>query len=160
MAQATSDPQRVLVVDGDGRVRAALAALIDATPGLRVAATTASTGGADVVARSAGATVAIVDVDTGRLEDELATIHALAEHLPVVAVGNAGSNGVRAMAAGATAFCDKDGDPDSLTAAVAAAAGPATTRRRTQGVRDDPSTIPVTPPGGHHEADPDHQDDA
>lgn len=121
MAQPTSEIQRVLVVDADARVRAALAALIDSTPGLQVAAT-GSTAGAGAIARSTGATVAVVDVDALVPEDDLASIRQLAEHLPVVAVCYATTGGMRAVAAGATAFCDKNGGPDALIAAVAAAA--------------------------------------
>lgn len=121
MAQPTSDIQRVLVVDADARVRAALAALIDATPGLQVAAT-ASIQGAGAIARSADATVAVVDVDALAPEDDLVVIRQLAEHLPVVAVCYGTAGGIRAVAAGATAFCDKNGGPDALITAVSAAA--------------------------------------
>ncbi|GAB3055384.1 hypothetical protein GCM10027053_15270 [Intrasporangium mesophilum] len=114
--------ERVLVVDHDTRVRAALAALIDATPGLQVAATTRSTDDAVAVGRLVGATIAIVDVDTGRTADNLAVVRELAQHLAVIAVGNGAHGRRRALDAGAIAVCDKNGDSDALTAAVVAAA--------------------------------------
>jgi len=117
-----SPAQRVLVVDRDARVRAALAALIDATPGLEVAAATGSVAEAALLAQATGAAVAVVDIEASRPDDDLAAIHELAGRLPVVAVCAANSAGARAVTAGATAFCDKDGDADCLTAAVAAAA--------------------------------------
>lgn len=122
MQNSTSQPRRVLVVDRDTRVRAALAALIDATPGLEVAAATGSVADVGRIARAAAATVAVVDVEAARPDDGLAIVSALAHHLPVVAVCAASSAGARAVTAGASAFCDKDGDADCLMAAVAAAA--------------------------------------
>jgi DNA-binding NarL/FixJ family response regulator len=119
---STGQPRRVLVVDRDARVRAALAALIDATPGLEVAAATGSLADVGRIARMVAATVAVVDVDAARPDDDLAIINDLARCLPVVAVCAASSAGGRAVAAGASAFCDKDGDADCLMAAVVAAA--------------------------------------
>jgi DNA-binding NarL/FixJ family response regulator len=121
MAQPIPDPERVLVVNADARVRAALAALIDATPGLCVAATTSSIGDAGRLASAFRASVAVVDADAGE-PDDLAVMGQLATHLPVVATCDVASNGGRALAAGAMATCDKNGDPDDLLAAVAAAA--------------------------------------
>ena len=114
--------RHVLVIGDDTRVRAALAALIDATPGLQVAATIGSTADALAIGRYVGATVAVVDVDAGQTEHDFATIRQLAEHLTVIAIGNATAGAIRALQAGATAVCDKNGDPDALTAAVEAAA--------------------------------------
>lgn len=122
MTNSGSPARRVLVVDRDERVRTALAALIDATPGLEVAATTGSIEDAGRVARAAGATVAVVDIEAAKPDDDLDTVRGLAAHLPVVAICAATSAGLRAVTAGATAFCDKDGDADCLTAAVTAAA--------------------------------------
>jgi len=132
MAQPRSDIHRVLVVDHDARVRAALAALIDATPGLEVAAVTGSTADAIAVARSMVASVVVIDVDA-HPGDAFTTIHELAEHLPVVAVSNATSGSGGALIAGAMALCDKNGDADSLTAAVAAAATACAATRQVRG---------------------------
>lgn len=122
MAQPIQGRERVLVIDADTRVRAALAALIEATPGLRVVATTGSTADAGSIACSTRATVVVVDVDAGHRDDDFAVIRQFASQLPVVAICYAGSSGAGAVAAGATALCDKSGDPDALTAAVTAAA--------------------------------------
>lgn len=122
MAQPSQDRERVLVVDADARVRTGLAALIDATPGLHVVAATGSTADAQATACTVGATVAVVDVDAGLPENDYALIAQLAAHLPVIAICYTALSGARALAAGATALCDKSGDPDALTAAVAAAA--------------------------------------
>ena len=120
MAQPVN--KHVLVVDDDTRVRAAIAALIDATPGLQVAATIGSTADALAIGRYVGATVAVVDIDAGQTDDDFASIRELAEHLTVIAIGTATASAIRALQAGATAVCDKNGDPDALTAAVEAAA--------------------------------------
>lgn len=117
----TSVNQRVLVVDVDARVRAAVAALIDATPGLQVAATLGSTADAVAIGRLVGATIAVVDVDTGNASHDL-RVRELAEHLAVIAVGSDAKGRRKALEAGAIAVCDKNGDPDALTAAVEAAA--------------------------------------
>jgi DNA-binding NarL/FixJ family response regulator len=122
MAQRNQGCERVLVIDADARVRAALAALIDGTPGLRVVATTGSTADAGSIACSTRATVVVVDLDAGQRDDDFAVIGQLAGQLPVVAICYAGSSDARAVAAGATALCDKSGDPDALTAAVTAVA--------------------------------------
>jgi DNA-binding NarL/FixJ family response regulator len=122
MAPSSPERERVLVVDADARVRTALAALIDTTPGLHVVAAIGSTTDARAIACSIHATVAVVDVDTGQPEDDFAVIGQLAAHIPVVAICHAALSGARALAAGATALCDKSGDPDALTAAVRAAA--------------------------------------
>ena len=117
----TSVNQRVLVVDVDARVRAAVAALIDATPGLQVAATLGSTADAVAIGRLVGATIAVVDVDTGNASQDL-RVRELAEHLAVIAVCSDADGRRKALEAGAIAVCDKNGDPDALTAAVEAAA--------------------------------------
>ena len=52
--------EQVLVIDADARVRAALVALIDATPGLQVAAAIGSTADAVAIGRGVGATVVVV----------------------------------------------------------------------------------------------------
>lgn len=123
---------RVIAVGGDARVRAALAALIDATLGLRsIDVATAATDGA-FMAAAADADVAVVDIDEADPERDLRALSELATHLPVIAVSASSSHALRAFEAGAAAFCDKDGDTDALTAAVrAAATDPDRSSRRT-----------------------------
>ena len=139
--------QRVLVIDNDIRVRAAMAALIDATAGLQVVATIGACDDALAVGSLVGATVAVVDIDAGHTDGDVAAIHELAEHVTVVAVGNAAADGPRALQAGAVAFCDKNGDPDALTAAVEAAARCKPTRARPTGDtgRSGPPPAPPNP---------------
>lgn len=150
MGQWSQERERVLVVDADARVRAALAALIDATPGLHVVAATGSTADAGTIACTSRATVAVVDVDAGQPDDDYAVIGQLAGRLPVVAICHAAFSGARALGAGATALCDKSGDPDALTAAVAAAA-------RHRSSRDLPThRAAPTPREVSDETDPDH----
>lgn len=137
--------QRVLVVGDDARVRAALAALIDATPGLLVAATIGSTADALAIGRFVGATLAVVDLDAGQADDDFATIRELAELLPVIAVGHATAGCIRAMEAGATAVCDKNGNPDVLTATVEAAARCRPARARTTDHVRASTSAPILP---------------
>ncbi|HEY9494956.1 MAG TPA: hypothetical protein VIR15_08900 [Intrasporangium sp.] len=113
--------EQVLVIDADARVRAALVALIDATPGLQVAAAIGSTADAVAIGRGVGATVVVVDVDGGGADGDVVAIRELAEHLTVIAVSNDTAGAIRAYEAGAVAVCDKNGDPDVLTAAAKAA---------------------------------------
>ena len=147
MSQSLSE--KVLVVVDAARVRAALTALIDATPGLQVAAATGPTADVGDIARAAGATIAVVDVDTGQADVDLAALRELAPHLAVIAVGS-GADGRRALEAGAIALCDKNGDPDALTAAVTAAAlgRPASARTSEDVGAGDPA--PHLPNGTTH----------
>ena len=113
--------ERVLVIGSDARVRAALAALITATPGRHVADAIGTTADPVAIGRSLGATVVIVDVDGEAADGDAEAIRELAEHLTVIAVGNAAAGRARALQAGAIAVCDKIDDPDALTEAVKAA---------------------------------------
>jgi DNA-binding NarL/FixJ family response regulator len=126
---AEPDDTLVLVVEPDARTRAALGALIEATPGLRVAAATGSPVDAVAVSRSTGATVAVVDIDAD--PHDVGSLTTLAEHLAVVAVGDTTPGTARFLAAGAAAVCDKHGDPDALISAIGAAAGERHERTRT-----------------------------
>lgn len=114
---------RVLIVDRDNRVRPALTALIDATPGLQVVTATSSLAKADAIVGAVDAEVAIVHVAACEPDDDLATVRRLSSHLPVVAVSAVSSCRAGAFAAGATAFCDEGVGADGLTAIVIAAAG-------------------------------------
>lgn len=112
-----------MVVDSDARVRTALAALIDATPGLHVVAECACTTGAEDVRRRTAPAVAVVGMCS--CSDDLHSLTALAAHVPVVAVSRCRCDAERALAAGAVEFCDQDGDADRLSATLLAVAGAA-----------------------------------
>ena len=132
MAATTPSAHRVLVVESDARVRTALTALIDATPGLHVVAQCACTSGADDARRRTDPVVAVVGMCS--CSDGLQSLAALAAHLPVVAVSPCRRDAERALAAGAAEFCDQDGDADRLSAtllAVAAAAASSASGRTT-----------------------------
>jgi DNA-binding NarL/FixJ family response regulator len=121
MADRTRDA-RVIVLGADARVRAALGALIDATPGLRVVASVAAVGDGLPVVASGEADVAVVDITDRCPERDLLAIRTLAAALTVVAVAASGYHAGPARAAGAAAFCDKDGNADALTEALRAVA--------------------------------------
>lgn len=132
MAAITPSAHRVLVVESDARVRRALTALIDATPGLQVVAQCSCTAGADDVRRRSDPVVAVVGMCN--CSDGLESLTALAADLPVVAVSPCRRDAERALAAGAVEFCDQDGDADRLSATlltVAEAAASNTSGRAT-----------------------------
>ena len=122
MAEPTNEAHRIIVVSADQRVLVALAALINATPGMLVVARTNCLAYASTIFGSGGANAAVVEVGAAHPDADLATIRELARRVPVVAVCDV-SEGPGALAAGATACCDKGTDPDRLVAVVAAAAG-------------------------------------
>ena len=118
-----ADPvHRVLVVDDDPRVRAAVRALLDGTSDLTVAAEAATPDQARA-ALAAGADCALVDV---RLPAGPDLVGELATRVPVVAFSVSGASRAGALRAGAAAFVEKDGRADRLLQALrrtAAAAG-------------------------------------
>ena len=108
---------RVLVVDDDPRVRAALAAELAAVgfdPTVvgpeRLTADADRATGSD----SAPWDVALVDVALPSVTAGLALIADLAAELPVVALSINGAAREAALEAGATAYLEKDGDIDRL----------------------------------------------
>ena len=122
MEEATPEAYRVFVVSADQRVLVALAALINATPGMLVVDLTDCCADASSIPGAGSADAAVIEVDAAHPDADLATIRELARRVPVVAVCDA-SEGPRALAAGATAYCVKGTDPDRLVAVVAGAAG-------------------------------------
>lgn len=128
MTAPRTNTRRVLVVERDARVRSALTAIINATPGLQVVAALTSATDVDSAIRACDATIAVVGVGVADADQDLSVVRQLSTRLPVVAISAATCDGARAVEAGATTFCDEDGNADCLTAAVAAAArrhGPA-----------------------------------
>lgn len=111
---ATRTDRRVLVLAADTRVRCGLAALLDATAGLQVVAQAGSLRAALNAIAVRNPDVAVVDVCLNDAERSYAAIRAIAAMLPPVAVSAARADAAMAVAAGAIACCDKDGDADPL----------------------------------------------
>jgi DNA-binding NarL/FixJ family response regulator len=115
---------RVLVVDDDPRVRAGLAGVLTATPGLAVASATGSARRALSVAERGFADVALVDVLLPTVVDGIELVRRLAAHVPVVVISLDGTSRAEALAAGAVAYLEKDGAVEDLLAALLTAAAP------------------------------------
>ena len=125
-------PLRVLVVDDDPRVRAAMTA--ELTAARCRPTTTAPNDLASPPAESrsprpsTGIDVALVDVALPTPASGLALIEQLSATLPVVAFSINGASRDAAIAAGATAYLEKDGDTDRLLHALQTATEPTDAR--------------------------------
>jgi DNA-binding NarL/FixJ family response regulator len=128
MAATTTPAHGVLVVEPDARVRTALTALIDATPGLRVVGECTCPAEAEDVRRRTSPTVAVVGMCS--CDGALQAFTELTVHLPVVAVSPCRCEADRALAAGAIEFCDQDGDADRLSVTLLAVADAAASDAR------------------------------
>ena len=117
---------RVVVIDGDARVRRALEQLIDAEAGMEVIAAVASAQDARVVLGRAAADVVLLDLLMPSVRAGLGLVGDLAgAGYAVVATSLAGSARAAAMEAGATCFIEKGPDPAALLAAIRHSADPA-----------------------------------
>lgn len=119
-------PVRVLVVDDDARVRAAMAQTIALEADLVMVGEAADVTAALALAERANPSVALVDV---LLPDDIAGLALVAglarrPRLAVVAMSVQSSLCGAAVAAGAIAFVEKGGDIDALLDTVRAAAPP------------------------------------
>lgn len=119
---------RVLVVDGDRRVRTALATLLAAAPGFQIVAAVGDAPSAIAATNAAVAAgtpveVAVVDAQLPDLAGGLSAMRRLSRsRVAVVAISAQANARGQAIAAGAIAFVDKGGAPEHiLTAAYAAA---------------------------------------
>jgi DNA-binding NarL/FixJ family response regulator len=110
--------KRVLVVDDDQRVRAALVALLDGTPGLEVAADVGSVAEARAAFERTAPDAVLVDVLLPGRADGLGLIAQLSACRPVVAISVDGGARESAIAAGASAYLEKDGHPEEILAAL------------------------------------------
>jgi CheY-like chemotaxis protein len=121
---------RVLLVDDDPRVRAAMVAELTGA-GWRPTAVgprqLTEHHRADV---ATDFDVALVDVALPSVTEGLAMIADLAVRIPVVAFSINGAARDEALAAGAAAYREKDGDTDLLLRSLRAATTTATTARR------------------------------
>lgn len=114
---ATSSAKHVVIVEPDARVRHALAGLLASAADLEVRAACATVGDAELFCCSGAADVALVSVRRGS-DASFAAVSRLAQHVPVTAVAPVGSVAGRAIAAGAVAFYDEDGDADALVGVI------------------------------------------
>ena len=117
-AAGTAPVRRVLVVSSDGRVSQALAASINETPGLAAYPASGTPCDVDEAASTRSPHVAVVDVPDADAAAAIRLVRRLARRLPVVAVSDSSRLAARARSAGAALLCEKNGDPDSLAAAV------------------------------------------
>ncbi len=121
---ATTTPTRdtsakVLVVDNDARVRAALCALIGSSPGLSVAGEASSRSGAFEANQALGPNVVVLDILLPAAEDGLEVLQQLAATGgAVVALSIREDLRTAALAAGAAAFVEKYAGPDALLEAL------------------------------------------
>lgn len=115
-------PVRVLIVDDDQRVRAALRAYLSAVPGIDVVGTADGPAAALDIARRHPPTVAVIDLLIPDAQDGLALLRTLTGmRIPAVALSIEYQLSASALAAGARQFVGKDSSPDLLLAAVRAA---------------------------------------
>lgn len=122
MAMSAADERTVVVIAADSRVRQALGALVAATSGLRLITAASSPAAALDAVEVGDPDAAVVDVSVVDPGPGLAAIGQLSPLMPVIAVVAASSHRAPALAAGACAACDADGDADALSATVRAAA--------------------------------------
>jgi CheY-like chemotaxis protein len=127
MASSEADrPIRLLVVDDDPRVRAAIGQTIALEPDLLLVAEAADAAGALALADDADPSVALVDMLLPDDVTGLALVVTLKQRAGCAVVAMSVRGGLRqpALAAGAVAFVEKGGDIDALLHAVRAAAAP------------------------------------
>jgi DNA-binding NarL/FixJ family response regulator len=113
---------RVLIVDDDARVRAALRAFLAANLGIEVVGETRTPAATVELVRARTPSVVLVDVLLSGLDDGLGLLRTLTAELaiPVVAISMRGDLAEAALAAGASRFLDKVGLPEHLVDALRA----------------------------------------
>jgi two-component system response regulator DesR len=119
-----AEPVRVLIVDEDARVRAALRAAISLEQDLEVLGQAAGAPAALAIASDAAPFVALVDIMVRSDGSGLALVQLLSQ-VPgcrVVAMSLRGGFQAAAHAAGAVAFVEKGDDVDSMLSAIRAVA--------------------------------------
>jgi CheY-like chemotaxis protein len=125
VARGDSDRSiRVLIVEDDPRVRAALRSFLSACPGFEVAGDAADAAAALELARERAPAVVLLDVLLPGAREGLGLLRVLAGEvrLPVVAMSIDGELSHSAVEAGAFRFLDKTSAPELLPAALREAA--------------------------------------
>jgi DNA-binding NarL/FixJ family response regulator len=119
-------PIRVLVVDDDSRVRAALCQTIAIEADLLMVADAATALAALDLAEHANPSVALVDVLLPDDSIGLSLVHNLAQRQDCAVIALSVQSGLRldALAAGAVDFVEKGGDIDALLRAIRCAGAP------------------------------------
>ncbi len=110
--------RRVLIVDDDPRVRAALTALITATTDLTVAAAVGTARDACAALATRPVDLILVDVQLPHRDDGIGLIQTLSRSHLVVAMSIDGSRRASALQAGAADFLEKNGNPDEILEAL------------------------------------------
>jgi DNA-binding NarL/FixJ family response regulator len=106
---------RLLLVDDDNRVRAALAALLGVVPEIEVAGSCATAAEARSRVVAARPDLVLLDLRPPTADEGLGLLRALrAERIPVVAMSISGALRGAALSAGAVAFLEKEGSPEAL----------------------------------------------
>ncbi|MGC9665068.1 response regulator [Planosporangium sp. 12N6] len=114
---------RLLLVDHDVRVRAALTALLSAVPEFEVVGSCGNATDAWSAVASTRPHLVLLDLLLPMARDGLALVARLrGAGIPVVAMSIRGGLRAGALARGAVAFLEKDGSADALVAALLAAA--------------------------------------
>ena len=117
---------RVLVVDNDARVRAALCAFIGSSPDLSIAGEASSPAGAYEANEALHPDVVVLDILRPTAEDGLEVLEYLAATgLAVVALSIRDELRAPALAAGAAAFVEKYAGSDTLLETLREVAAPA-----------------------------------
>ena len=106
--------RRVLIVDDDPRVRAALTALIAGTTDLTVAAAVGTARDACAALAARPVDLILIDVQLPHRDDGITLIQTLSRRYLVVAMSIDGSRRAAALRAGAAAFLEKNGNPDDI----------------------------------------------
>ena len=110
--------RRVLIVDDDPRVRAALTVLITATTDLTVAAAVGTARDACAALANRPADLILIDVQLPHRDDGITLIQTLSRRYLVVAMSIDGSRRASGLQAGAEDFLEKNGNPDDILEAL------------------------------------------
>ena len=141
--------RRVLIVDDDPRVRAALTALITGTTDLTVAAAVGTACDAWAALATRPVDLILIDVHLPHRDDGITLIQTLSRRYLVVAMSIDGARRAAALRAGAADFLEKNGNPDDILEALRRPLPPGSGRRGSSAgsplCRVTPSA-PGTPP--------------
>jgi DNA-binding NarL/FixJ family response regulator len=118
-ANVTDHLLRVLIADGDGRVRRGLRALLEAQPDIVVIGEAATAAQAEQCSIALRPSVVLLDLMLPTLDGGLATVRFLAAHKrPCVAISWHASLREVALQMGASDFVEKGSSPEMVLAAI------------------------------------------